>query len=393
MSRKITIAIEIADTRCAKELQEMLQSVPNAESVEWFNDSGEKGARAVKAIPDIIIVDDHPETSRTASERFVRLRQIYPHAAIFVVSETTRPEYIVEVMRAGVAHYLVRPVNSKILLDAVEEVRSSLATAGNATKGMVWSFLSSKGGLGSTVIAVNTAVAMTHKRDQNVALCDMSLQSGDASVLLDLVAPTTIDDLSRNFHRLDLALLRNAMSRHASGLDFLPAPIEPEDSEDITAEHISRILPLCRQAYDAIVVDCTSMRVDERTIEIFKASDKVFVVTDLSMTAVRNATRLCQLIERVGIPRQRLEVGVNRYSKGATLSIEEAEKSLKRRIYWLFPNEYDEVVSSINRGTPLVTWKPHVPFVKSIFEFAEKLGNPAADENYRGLRGTFGKAI
>jgi pilus assembly protein CpaE len=226
-----------------------------------------------------------------------------------------------------------------------------------------------------------------------VALCDMSLQSGDASVLLDLVAATTITDLSRNIHRLDVSLLRDAMSRHHSGLAFLPAPGDPEDSEEVSAEQIARILELCRQLFDVVLVDCTSMRVDDRTMEIFNLADKVFVVTDLSVPAVRNATRLCNLMAKLGIGLEKIEVVVNRYLKGGALSIEEVEKTLKKRIFWLFPNDFVDIVSSINQGEPLVAKQPGAPFAKNSTEFAEKLGNPCADACYRGIRGTFGKAL
>lgn len=392
MARRIHIAIEVSEPRSAKEIQELLRSLPNAETVLWSGDSGVPEARTIGFAPDIILVDDRPQGATTACQRFTRLRRTFPQAAVFVVSETTRPEYIVEVMKTGVAQYLVSPLNAKILLDAVEEVRSTLLGA-TKSKGKIISFISSKGGLGSTVIAVNAAVSLAKRPEMAVALCDMSLQSGDASVLLDLVGSTTVIDLCRNFHRLDLAFLRGAMSRHDSSLDFLPAPAAPEESEEITAEHVARILELGRQAYDAIAVDCSSMRVDERSIEVFKSSDKVFIVTDLSMTSVRNATRLCQLIERVGIPAKRLEIVVNRFSKGAALSVTEIEKTLKRRIFWLFPNDFDDIVSSINRGDPLVTGRPQVAFSKNINEFADKLVNPGGDAHYRGLRGAFGKAI
>lgn len=390
MAGKITIAIDMADSHGVREIQGIVRSLPNTETVVW---SSVPGVLPNSFTPDIIIVDDRGEGSTSSCERFSRLRRAFPQTALFVVSTVTRPEYIVEVMKCGASQFLVNPVNGTILLESVAEVRANLLRSRRNANGMVLSFISSKGGLGSTVIAVNAAVAMANRPEMAVALCDMSLQSGDASVLLDLNAPTTVIDLCRNFHRLDLSFLRSAMSRHTSGLEFLPAPNAPEESEDITAEHVARILDLSRQSYDTVAVDCTSMRVDDRAIEVFKSSDKVFVVTDLSVTSVRNASRLCQLIERVGITPKRLEVVVNRYSKGAALTIEEMEKTLKRRVFWLFPNDFDDIVSSINRGSPVVTGRPHVMFSKNICEFAEKLVNPAADENYRGLRGTFGKAI
>ena len=394
MKNKVTVAIEMADAGCVKTLVDTLKALPEVETVQWFNGTGEKGALAVKASPIVIIIDDQTETSRSPAERVAQLRQAFPLSAIFVVSSDTRPEHIVEMMKAGAAQFLVPPINPKALTNAIDEVRIRLTASGKkSAKGEVYSFISSKGGLGTTVISVNTAVALARSKKGTVALCDMSLQSGDASVLLDLVAATTITDLSRNIHRLDVSLLRDAMSRHRSGLAFLPAPGDPEDSEEVTSEQIARILELSRQLFDVVLIDCTSMRVDDRTLEIFNLSDKIFVVTDLSVPAVRNAARLCKLIGKLGIVPEKIEVVVNRYLKGGALSIEEVEKTLKKTIYWLCPNDFVDIVSSINHGEPLVEKQPGAPFSKNIIEFAEKLGNPRADASYRGIRGTFGKAI
>lgn len=393
MLKKINIAIEIAEPRGARELLDTLKDVPSTETTQWFNGSGEKGALAVKLVPDIVIIDDQPATSRSCIERIERLRQSFPQTAIFVVSSDTRPEHIVEVMKSGVAQYLLQPVGKKSLLDAIEEVRSRLSNAGKPTRGMVLSFISSKGGLGATVIAVNTAVAFARRKDVTAALYDMSFQAGDASVLLDLTAPTTILDLCRNVHRLDHSFIRGAVCRHTSGLEFLPSPANPEDSEEIASEHIGRIIALSRQLYDVVSIDCTSMRVDERTMEVFKLSDKLFIITDLSVTAVRNAARLCQLVERLGLPADKIKVVINRFIRGGTLPLEEVEKTLQRRIYWAFPNDFDDIVTSINQGEPLVVRQPNAPFAKNTLEFVDKLFNPHADTQYRGIRGAFGKAL
>jgi len=392
MAKQITVAVEIGDSRLAKAILDIVKGVPDVQAVQWYGGMSEKGSMAVKAAPNIIIVDD-PAGGEEISQKVSTLRRTFPDAALFVVSEDKRPEKIIEVMKLGVAEYLVTPVNEKKLEDAVEEIRLKMANAGQIARGSVYSFISSKGGLGSTVVAVNTAVSLAMNKKQAVALCDMSFQSGDASVLLDIVPQTTIHDICQNFHRLDVSFLRGAMVKHGSGVDFLAAPLDPEDSEEIQAEHIAKVLDLAKKLYDHVIVDCTSMFVDDCTVEALKVSDKIFVVTDLSVPAVRNAARLCKLLEKTGIPSARIQVAVNRYIKGGTLSIEEVEKTLSRRIYWLFPNDFTDIVSSINRGIPLVKFQSGAPFARNVQEFTDKLINPQAEENYRGIRGAFGKAI
>jgi pilus assembly protein CpaE len=69
------------------------------------------------------------------------------------------------------------------------------------------------------------------------------------------------------------------------------------------------------------------------------------------------------------------------------------ERTLNKTIYWLFPNDFKNVISSINKGIPLIKFNPSAPLSKNIVNFSEKLRNPLPQEHFRGVRGTFGRAI
>ena len=317
MAREVVIAIEIAEIHLAKSILDEMEGLPDVQALQWVDGIGEKGQSAVKGSPDIIILDEHPQAG-DLFKRIHALRRNFPQTALFVISSDKSPHHIVEVMKAGVAEYLITPLDRNTLQAAIDEVRTKLANEGKIAKGSVYSFISSKGGLGSTVIAVNTAAAMAAKKNEAVAFLDMSFQAGDSSVLLDIAPNTTITDIARNFHRLDASFLRGVMAPTPSRMDFLAAPLNPEESEEIIPAHVTKILDLARKLYDHIVIDCASMFVGECTIEAFRASDKVFVVTDLSVPAIRNAARLVKLIQKLEIPSSRVEIAVNRFIKGGS---------------------------------------------------------------------------
>lgn len=144
MPRKLSVAIEIADNRLVNMLKEKLLEIPNVEVKQWFDSAGEKGALAVKGTPDIILLDD-PADGKTIFNRLQAFRQNFPQASVFVVSTNQFPQHIVEVMKAGVAEYLVTPINDSILKNAVEEVRIQLSSRGEIARGSIYSFISSKG--------------------------------------------------------------------------------------------------------------------------------------------------------------------------------------------------------------------------------------------------------
>lgn len=387
MAETLDIAVRIDRDELRSQVLELLGGFDGIRAEAW-----RVLPESTLAPPAAIVMADHAEAGATLSE-LQQLRESYPQAAIFVISGDQRPEHIVALMKAGATEYLSHPLNVIQFREAVEELRARRKHADGARRGRIYSFISAKGGIGATIVAVNTAATLAREAQRSVALCDLSLRSGDASVLLDLAPRSTIVDLCRNSHRLDFTLLRGAMTPAGSGLDFLAAPLAPEDCEEVAPQDLGRILELAGQLYDEIVVDCPSLSPEARTLEVFRASERIVVLTDLSVTAVRNTARLCQLCEKAGINPVRLVVVVNRFTRGSSLSLAEVEKALGRTIFWLFPNAFDDIISSINQGVPLVRQAPGSAFARNVTEFVAKLQNPAAGSDYRGIRGTFGKAL
>lgn len=392
MADELKILVESSRKEIRSQLAEILGSLPKIA----FNLSEgllpDQNSQAGKPGPDIIILDEGTGGGDIGS-RLKILQAQFIESAIFVISPDASPKNIVRLMKAGASEFIGNPLKASNLIDAVEEFRIKRMNAGKVAEGKIFSFISSKGGLGSSVIAANSAAALAKSQERSVALCDMSLESGDLSVMLDAMPELTIVDLCRNIHRLDVSLFRGAISRHMTGVDFLAAPQNPADSRDIKAEHVQQILVLARKLYDFTLLDCPAMHLDDTTLAALNLSERIFVITDLSVTAIRNASRLCKHIEKLGIPRSRIAVVINRYIKGSTLSVEEVEKNLNRTVFWIFPNDFSAVVSSINRGIPLVKQNSSALFSRNMVEFIEKLQNPDVHGEYRGIKGVFGKVI
>jgi len=76
-------------------------------------------------------------------------------------------------------------------------------------------------------------------------------------------------------------------------------------------------------------------------------------------------------MERKGLRKDRLKLIVNRYLPKADIQIKDAEKVLGHTVFQTIPNEYMDVVTSINKGTPVVKMSPHSPVSKAIMNLAE----------------------
>src|SRR5205085_11758458 len=120
--------------------------------------------------------------------------------------------------------------------------------------GRVVTVFSPKGGTGKTVTASNLSAALA-KQGKKTLLLDLDLQFGDSAIVMGIEPEKTIYDLVVAPGELDFEKLAGYTTKHACGLDILPAPLRPEDAELVTEAKLGRLLEVARHSYYVIVVD------------------------------------------------------------------------------------------------------------------------------------------
>ena len=133
--------------------------------------------------------------------------------------------------------------------------RTAQTQAAAGRTGRVMTVFSPKGGTGKTVVATNLAAAFAKKEGRRTLLLDLDLQFGDAAIGLGLEPEKTIYDLVVAPGELDSEKLAGYVTKHASGLDVLAAPLRPEDAELVTEGKVTSLLEVARGSYEVIVVD------------------------------------------------------------------------------------------------------------------------------------------
>jgi pilus assembly protein CpaE len=297
-------------------------------------------------------------------------------------------------MKAGAAEIFFKPLDGPKIREALDHIDTSkIDRLSFSSAGKLYSFVGAKGGAGSTFMAVNTAMALMRKKRKKTAVLDFHFHAGDVAVFLDTVPKATIQDICLHFKWLDFPFFQKAMSKHRSGLRFLAAPPLPEDDQEINRAHADEIIDLAKRAFDFTVVDCPPLGICDRSYEAFAESDKIIILTDLSVPAVRNAFRTGELLKKRKTDPDKIEFAVNRFAKRQGLDLRDVEKELGRNVFWLFPNDYPRAIKSINLGIPLVSESPESSLALNIFDFVEKLTGSQSDQHYRGVRGLFGRAV
>lgn len=333
--------------------------------------------------PDVLIVDidtDDPEDMAVLNAMVAT--PIGAKIPVVATAATMSTSSLRRLLRDGVHDFLPQPLSAADVRDAVERAVASVQSQrGHGRASPVLSFIRAAGGMGATTLAVHTAFALLHDEvgaRRDVCLIDLDLQFGNAALYLDLENGRGLVDIIRTPGRLDGALLRGAMAQHKNGLSILTAPNIPVPLDALQPDVTTRILDVARQEFDVVVVDLPHA-LSTWTESVLAMSTNVFLVTQLTVPALRQARRLLDLLQEEGHYALPLSVILNRYvhTWGDSIDVKQAEKALGRKVDFTIANDFELVMSALNQGVPAEQIRKRSKFCKQMRSMADAIARQA----------------
>ncbi|MEW6333639.1 MAG: AAA family ATPase [Thermodesulfobacteriota bacterium] len=302
---------------------------------------------------------------------------------IFLTSTRMEPEFLIRALRAGIREFIPQPVSREDVTAAIGKLLKKLqqkdtAEAGAVKKGKMIYLMGSKGGVGTTTIAVNLAANLVKHSPTpaSVALVDMNFLLGEVPIFLNLKPEFGWGKIARNVSRLDAHYLISTLSRHSSGVYVLPAPIGLEGMEVSTPELIERILGVMKPIFDFIVID-GGQSLDDLSLKIMEMTDYLCVIAILSLPCLTNVKRILRTFDTLGYPRQaQIKIVINRFHKNSLIALKDVEAALNRKISGLIDNDYPNTMSAINQGKILEVIAPGAEVTKNIKALASGFLEP-----------------
>ncbi len=304
------------------------------------------------------------------------------HVPIIMLTAEREVEQKVRGLRAGADDYLIKPFHPAELLARIKSLLARFAPrdalVGRPPLGRILAFYGAKGGVGTTTIAINAAIALHRELGRKVCLVDGNLQFGDHRVFLDLgLDRKSIVDIV-TAPSIDTDLVRQVLVRHDSGIDLLLAPPSPETAELVTHEHMPVILDQLRSLYDYIVVDIDK-RLDDVNLGIIEAAETIFVVMTADLSCLKNVRLVLETIGHLGYAASKVKLVLNRSNAFTGINVKNAEGALKRTIDHQIVNEYRGAISALNSGAPFMFTKADSLLGRSMLDFARVVDKEPAD--------------
>ncbi len=303
------------------------------------------------------------------------------HVPIIMLTAEREVEQKVRGLRAGADDYLIKPFHPAELLARIKSLLARFAPRdqllARPPMGRVFALYGAKGGVGTTTIAINAAIALHRELGRKVCLVDANLQFGDHRVFLDLGLDrkSIVDIVSAP--SIDADLVRNVMVKHDSGIDLLLAPPSPESAELVRPEHLPLITAQLQTMYDYVLID-VDKRLDDVNLGVFEVAEAVFVVMTADLSCLKNVRLILETMSHLGYAAGKVKLVLNRSNAFTGINVKNAEGALKRTIDHQVVNEYRGAISALNSGAPFMFTKADSALGASLLQFARAVDKSTA---------------
>ncbi|MDO9128926.1 MAG: septum site-determining protein MinD [Anaerolineales bacterium] len=215
----------------------------------------------------------------------------------------------------------------------------------------VLTITSGKGGVGKTTAVANIGVALAAKGQKVVCVdSDIGLRNLDVVMGLENRIVYDLVDVVEGRCRLRQAMIRD---KRVPELYLIPAA-QTRDKSAVSPSDMVRICNELRPECDWVLIDSPA-GIERGFHNAIAGADKIIVMTNPDISAVRDADRVIGLVEaeEKGTP----ELVINRLNsamvkRGDMISVEDVLDLLAIKLLGIVPEDENVIVAS-NRGTPL----------------------------------------
>ncbi len=323
--------------------------------------------KAVEGQPALIILDVMmPEMDGYEVAAKLRNHPATESIPILMFTAKTAVNDRIAGFQAGADDYVTKPVHPRELTRRVESLleRRAHEASGMETSHLI-GFLPTKGGIGTSTLALNTAVELRRMHGNQKSIL-IELQEGGGTLAMQLGLEETLDHGRRLSGLIKAPLfhitqerLRDFVVRHESGVQALLATsrlagIGPQ----LQPSHVRTILRYLSADYDYLLLDLPS-NLYAACREALSVCRLIIVTVEPNPIGMRLAQMTFNALDEVGIGSQKARVVlIHRVPALGTLSRNMVEQSLHREMIAGIPPAADLAYESISNGRPMVEIQP-----------------------------------
>jgi pilus assembly protein CpaE len=296
--------------------------------------------------PHVIFVST--ESTGKAIEIAREVEKNTPGIQIVATSRFCDPQILLEVMRAGIREFVSLPFDRQAVLDTLRRISDAIEQKPPAilATNQVFTFLPSKAGVGTSTIALNTAVAMSRLANAAVLLSDFDLNSGMLRFMLKLENTYSVTDAAEHSLEMDENMWPTMVTT-LEKLDVLHAgKLNPDFRIEPT--QIRHLMEFMRRNYSALCFDLSG-NLERYSLEIMHESKRIFLVCTPEIPSLHLAREKLVYLKQLDLA-DRVSVLLNRCQKRPLITPTQIEELVGAPVYMTFPNDYQGVQRALTAG-------------------------------------------
>ncbi len=335
-------------------------------------------SQAQKELPDLIITDVMmPGLKGYEVCRRLRRDPRFAQTPILMLTSQSELDEKLQGFEAGADDYMLKPFQAAelaarvaVLLRRADTVRTETPAADAARFIAVQSL---RGGIGSSTLAVNVALALRGLWNTPTLLLDLVLTAGQVALMLNTPLKRTWSDIARIPPAdLDLDVLQTVMGQHESGLRLIAAPTYPAEAEELTGNLLEAAIKLLRPQHDYLVADLAH-DFSNTSIQALDAADIILLPVAPEIASIRAAAAALDTYKKLGYPAEKIRLIINWTFERGGLPAKDIQKALGFPVSLVIPFAPDKFVGAIIRGKPLLHALPEDPLAGLLEDFAYQL--------------------
>jgi|GEM_PF-2969445 len=310
-----------------------------------------------------------------------RVRAMFPSTAFIAVAETAPPTLVEKLGEAGIVDLVLMPECPRDLRRAIK----SLATRDRSTSvdGTVITVLGAKGGMGTTVAAINIAAELAARyKERKVILVDLHVYLGDVSVALDISPKPSVLWFLHRGAVADTRTWTEAPPSHRGGFQVLGLDGDLSKADPVTAEQVVFLMERLKERYHYVVVDCGS-EISEVSLTAASSADHRIVVMTDDHAGRTGARRRRDALSALEMPPPVARAIVNRAVEGTAENRADIEAAIKMPVLGLVTNAWQDTHRAIEQGQVLRQSAPRSQVTLDFRHLVDSLAGAHQEEERR----------
>lgn len=335
--------------------------------------------------PSVLIVD----VSEAASPQtaMLSLRAAIPETTKIIGIGTVNDIAVYrEIVDSGATDYLVKPVTEKALAAAInrtEETNEPVMPDATPEEKARIAVIGSRGGVGSSTLAVNLAWILSEERKHKTALVDLDLEFGTIALSLDIEPTRGLREALENPARVDGLFISSATAKLTDNLSIMATEENLTSEISFNPNAVDALFEALGRINDAIVIDVPRPAYAIRR-RVFELATEILLVTELNLPGLRDSLRLLAGIREVA-PETPVRIIANRAAgPKQAMQLKDFQRALEHKVDLLLPEEPKAFNAAANTGKPLAQSQANAKVCKIVRKLAKEIRLPEPKDGKGG---------